>query len=84
MARNGILWRLQRGPERFEAVVFQLPSGQCELQYVRNGALQQNLRLSQGRALPAFEDAVRQRETLKADGWSECGERSSEPLQRPA
>ena len=83
MVRNGILWRLQRGPERFEAVVFQRPNGQCELQYVRNGAMQQNLKLAQGRALPAFEDAVRQREALKADGWSECGDRA-EPLQRPA
>ena len=83
MGSNGIIWRLQRGPERFEAVVSQLPNGQCELQYVRNGTLQQGLKLSQGRSLPAFEDAVRQRETLKAEGWSECGE-CAEPLRRPA
>ena len=83
MGRSGVIWRLQRGPERLEAVVNQLPNGRCELHYVRNGALQEGVELPRGHALPAIEGAVERRELLRAQGWSEYAERS-EPLRRLA
>jgi hypothetical protein len=73
MSRMGVIWRLQRGAERYEALVLQQPTGSCELQYLLNGTLLQRLWLAAGRGLAALEDAVRQRERLKADGWREMG-----------
>ena len=71
MSRTGVIWRLRRGPERYEALVLQQPTGACELQYLLNGTLLHRLWLAAGRGLAALEDAVRQRETLKAAGWRE-------------
>jgi hypothetical protein len=73
MIRTGVIWRLHRGGERYEALVLEQPTGTCELQYVLNGTLLQRLWLAAGRGLAALEDAVRQRDRLKADGWREMG-----------
>jgi hypothetical protein len=71
MSRTGVIWRLQRGSERYEALVLEQPTGRCELQYLLNGTLLHRLWLAAGRGLAAIEDAVRQRDRLKADGWRE-------------
>jgi hypothetical protein len=71
MSRTGVLWRLQRAGERYEALVLERPTGRCELQYLLNGTVLQQLLLVAGRGLAALEDAFRQRERLKADGWRE-------------
>jgi hypothetical protein len=74
MSRTGVIWRLQRGAERYEALVLERPTGPCELQYLLNGTLLQRLWLAAGRGLAALEDAILQRERLKADGWRELAE----------
>jgi hypothetical protein len=68
----GVIWRLQRGSEQYEALVTERPTGHCELQYLLNGTLLDRLRLATGRCLAAIEDAVAKREHLKAEGWREC------------
>ena len=74
MARTGVIWRLQRGAERYEALVLERPAGHCELQYLLNGTLLERLWLAAGRGLAALEDAVHQRDRLKAAGWRELAE----------
>ena len=71
MARNSVIWRLQRGSERYEAVVNQGEQG-CELGFFQNGCLLQRMWLAAGRGLAAVEEALARREALKASGWREC------------
>lgn len=74
MARTGVMWRLQRGAERYEAVVKQRESGQVELGFFQNGTLLQRVLMAAGRGLTAIEDALARRDALKASGWQECHE----------
>ena len=74
MGRNNIIWRLQRGAERYEAVVKQGDAGSCELGFFQNGCLLQRVWLAAGRGLVAIEDALARREALMASGWRECAD----------
>ena len=71
MARN-VIWRLQRGGERYEAVVDQCEAGRCELGFFQNGFPLQRMCLAAGRGIAAIEEALDRREALKASGWREC------------
>lgn len=72
MARNSVIWRLQRGAERYEAIVKQAESGDYELGFFQNGCPLQRMWLAAGRGLSAMEEALARREALKASGWREC------------
>jgi hypothetical protein len=69
---SGVIWRMQRGGERLEAVVAACESGACELRYVQNGTILKSLWLAAGRGLHAIEEALAWRDTLKDAGWQEC------------
>jgi len=72
MVSNRVIWRLQRGGERYEAVVNQADSGAFELGFFQNGCPLQRMWLAAGRGLSAIEGALARREALKASGWREC------------
>lgn len=74
MARNSVIWRLQRGTERYEAVVNQADSGGYELGFLKDGCVLQRMLLAAGRGLNALEEALARRDALKASGWRECSE----------
>jgi hypothetical protein len=74
MARNSVIWRLQRGTDRYEAVVRPAESGGYELGFFENGCPLQRMLLAAGRGLNAMEEALARREALKASGWRECSE----------
>lgn len=69
---SGVIWRMQRGGERLEAVIAGLESGACELRYVQNGTILKSLWVAAGRGLTAIEDALAWRNSLKDAGWQEC------------
>jgi hypothetical protein len=69
---SGVIWRMQRGGERLEAVIAACESGACELRYLRNGTILKTLWLAAGRGLSAIEDALAWRNDLKESGWQEC------------
>jgi hypothetical protein len=68
MARNRVIWRLERGTERYEAIVHQA-SGGFELGFFQNGCALQRMWLATGRGLSAIEEALARRDALKASGW---------------
>jgi hypothetical protein len=72
MTRTGVIWRLQRGSERYEAVVRERRSGECELGFFQNGTLLHRMWMAAGRGLNAIEEALARRDALKASGWQEC------------
>lgn len=74
MARNSVIWRLQRGTERYEAIVRQAESGDYELGFFQNGCPLQCMFLAAGRGLSAMEEALARRDALKASGWVESCE----------
>lgn len=75
MRRDGVIWRLQRGAEQYEARVNPCgDSGECELGYFWNGTLLQRIWMAAGQGLRALEDALARREVLKASGWRECAD----------
>ena len=72
MKRKGVLWRLERDGEQFEAIVAERDAGRLELLYLQNGTLLKSLWLAAGKGLEAIEEALTQRRSLKAAGWTEC------------
>jgi hypothetical protein len=64
---KGVLWRLERDGERVEAVVAEREPGRLELMFLRNGEL---LWMAAGRGLDAIEEALTERRSLKAAGWT--------------
>jgi hypothetical protein len=72
MQRRGVLWRLERDGEQFEAVVAERDAGRLELLFLQNGELLKSLWLAAGKGLEAIEEALSQRRTMKAAGWTEC------------
>ena len=72
MQNKGLLWRLERDGEQFEAVVAEREAGRLELLFVRNGELLKTLWVAAGKGLEAIEEALIQRRSLKAAGWTEC------------
>jgi hypothetical protein len=72
MNRKGVIWRLERNGEQFEAVVAEGDAGRLELLFVQNGELLKSLWLAAGKGLEAIEEALTQRRSLKAAGWTEC------------
>jgi len=72
MGRKGVLWRLERDGEQFEAVVTEREAGRLELLFLQNGTLLKTLWLAAGKGLEAIEEALTQRRSLKAAGWTEC------------
>ena len=72
MRRKGVLWRLERDGEQFEAVVTEREAGRLELLFLQNGTLLKALWLAAGKGLEAIEEALTQRRSLKAAGWTEC------------
>jgi hypothetical protein len=71
MKCNGVIWRLKRNGEQYEAVISERERGQCELRYVRNGTLLHSLYVAAGRGLAVIEEALAERQHLKAVGWHE-------------
>ena len=72
MQRKGVLWRLERNGEQFEAVVTERDPGRPELLFLQNGELLTSLWLAAGKGLQAIEEALTRRRSLKAAGWTEC------------
>jgi hypothetical protein len=76
MTHDGLIWRLQRGTERYEARVNRRnESGDCELGFFWNGTLLRRIWMAAGRGLGAVEEALARREALRASGWRECPDR---------
>ena len=72
MTRTGVLWRMQRGSDRCEAVISEQAPGSVELIFLENGARLKSLWLAAGQGLAALEEALTRRANLKAMGWTEC------------
>jgi hypothetical protein len=72
MNNKGVLWRLERDGDRFEAVVAERGAGRLELLFLQNGRLLKSLWLAAGKGLDAIEEALSERRSLKAAGWTEC------------
>ena len=70
--RTGVLWRLEHDGDRIEAVVAEREAGRLELLFLRNGHLLRSLLLAAGKGLDALEEALSQRTSLKAAGWTDC------------
>ena len=72
MERTGVLWRLEHNGDCMEAVVAEREPGRLELLFLQNGQLLKSLWLAAGKGLEAIEEALTQRSSLKAAGWTEC------------
>jgi hypothetical protein len=71
MERTGVLWRLEHNGDRMEAVVAERDAGRLELLFLQNGRLLRSLWLAAGKGLEAIEEALSQRSSLKAAGWTD-------------
>jgi hypothetical protein len=71
VTRSGVLWRMQRGDDRYEAVISEREPGTAELIFLENGSRLKSLWLAAGQGLAALEEALARRANLKATGWTE-------------
>ena len=72
VTRRGVLWRMQRGDDRYEAVISEREPGTAELIFLENGARLKSLWLAAGQGLAALEEALARRANLEASGWTDC------------